>query len=83
MQKVFVLGLDGAVLDFINRPELPNFQKVLQSSAYGTSFSRPALTPAAWTSMTTGVNPLLPKTAVIWKKVWRSFITLGLSRAAI
>ncbi|MCA9397840.1 alkaline phosphatase family protein, partial [candidate division WWE3 bacterium] len=55
--KVFVLGLDGCRLEFINRPELPNFQKIIQGGAAGTLFSRPALTPAAWTSMVTGKNP--------------------------
>lgn len=55
--KVFVLGLDGARLEFVNRPELPNFQKIIQNGASGTLFSRPALTPAAWTSMVTGKNP--------------------------
>ncbi|MCA9390350.1 alkaline phosphatase family protein, partial [candidate division WWE3 bacterium] len=55
--KVFVLGLDGARLEFINRPELPNFQKIISGGASGTLFSRPALTPAAWTSMVTGKNP--------------------------
>ncbi len=57
VSKVFVLGIDGGMIEFLNRPELPTFQKILAGSSHGTLFSRPALTPAAWTSMVTGKNP--------------------------
>lgn len=55
--RFFVLGLDGARLEFLNRPELPTFQKIINNGHSGELVSRPALTPAAWTSMVTGKNP--------------------------
>lgn len=61
-RSVLVIGLDGGTLDVI-RPwaeagELPTFQRLLQEGVSGPLKSTiPALSPPAWTSFMTGVNP--------------------------
>ncbi len=61
-QRVMIIGLDGATLDLI-RPWaeagiLPTFQKLLRGGTWGTLRSTlPPLTPAAWSSFITGMNP--------------------------
>ena len=60
--KLILLGIDGATWDVI-RPlidagELPNFKKLILDASLGNLISTvPPLTPPAWTSMFTGVNP--------------------------
>jgi predicted AlkP superfamily phosphohydrolase/phosphomutase len=61
-RRVMIIGLDGATLDLI-RPWveegiLPTFKKLMQEGAWGPLRSTiPPLTPAAWSSFITGVNP--------------------------
>ena len=60
--RVMILGLDGATLDLI-RPWaeagiLPTFQKLMREGAWGLLRSTmPPVTPAAWSSFITGMNP--------------------------
>jgi predicted AlkP superfamily phosphohydrolase/phosphomutase len=60
--RVMIVGLDGATLDLI-RPWaesgiLPTFQRLFREGSYGKLRSTmPPLTPAAWSSFLTGVNP--------------------------
>lgn len=60
--RVMILGLDGATLDLI-RPWaeagiLPTFQQLLRQGSYGKLRSTiPPVTPTAWSSFITGVNP--------------------------
>jgi len=60
--RVFVLGLDGATFDLIGpwleRGELPNLRSFLDRSAWGILESVvPPMSPPAWMSAVTGVNP--------------------------
>jgi predicted AlkP superfamily phosphohydrolase/phosphomutase len=60
--RVFVMGLDGATLDllgpWIEGGELPTLRKILNRSSYGRLESTiPPISPPAWTSFMTGVNP--------------------------
>jgi len=60
--KVFVIGLDGATFDIIlplvERGDLPTFKKLMDEGSWGNLESTiPYLTPPAWTSSVTGVNP--------------------------
>lgn len=57
-----VIGLDGATWELLDpwiaAGKLPNFAALRDRSAYGTLNSvMPYLSPPAWTSATTGVNP--------------------------
>jgi predicted AlkP superfamily phosphohydrolase/phosphomutase len=56
-KKVFVLGLDGATLTLLDRKALPHIKRLIDKGVSGELLSRPAVTPIAWTSMVTGVNP--------------------------
>jgi predicted AlkP superfamily phosphohydrolase/phosphomutase len=56
-EQVVVLGLDGATLGLLDREALPNIKKLIDNGVSGELLSRPAVTPIAWTSMVTGVNP--------------------------
>jgi predicted AlkP superfamily phosphohydrolase/phosphomutase len=61
-KRVFVIGMDGATFDlldpWIKAGKLPHFKKMLEKSAYGELESTiPPISPPAWTSFTTGVNP--------------------------
>lgn len=60
--RVFVLGLDGATYDLIGpwleEGHLPNLRAFMDSGAYGTLNSViPPMSPPAWASAITGVNP--------------------------
>jgi len=60
--KVLVVGLDGATWDlvqpWIDRGDLPNLQQLQQNAAWGElQSSVPYLSPPAWATAVTGVNP--------------------------
>ena len=62
MEKVFVLGLDGATPDImmsmIERGELPAFKEIIRRGGYGRLQSTiPPISPPAWTAFATGKNP--------------------------
>ncbi|NMB99609.1 MAG: hypothetical protein GYA35_04920 [Thermoanaerobaculaceae bacterium] len=62
MRKLLIIGIDGGTLELINRfvssGKLPFFRKIMEDGCYGELKSTvPALTPPAWTSSFTGVNP--------------------------
>jgi len=67
-RKVMVIGLDSATLE-LARPwaaegRLPNLARFIDSGAHGTLLSTlPAISPAAWSSFATGMNP--GKTSII------------------
>jgi predicted AlkP superfamily phosphohydrolase/phosphomutase len=60
--KLAILGIDGATFDII-RPmiaegELPYIARVLaEGGSSDLESTSPPITPPAWTSMMTGVNP--------------------------
>jgi predicted AlkP superfamily phosphohydrolase/phosphomutase len=61
-RRVFILGLDGATFDLIEpwaaEGHLPNLRSLMDSSAYGVLNSvMPPMSPPAWTTAITGVNP--------------------------
>jgi predicted AlkP superfamily phosphohydrolase/phosphomutase len=61
-KRVFVIGLDGSTFDLLNpwiaEGKLPNLRRMMERSTYGRLESTiPPLTPPAWTSFMTGVNP--------------------------
>lgn len=60
--KVLMVGWDGATFDIIGpmvaAGRLPNVARLMRDGVWGRMESTiPALTPTAWTSMSTGVNP--------------------------
>jgi len=60
--RVFVLGLDGATYDLIgpwmDEGHLPVLKSLMDSGAYGDLVSvLPPMSPPAWASAVTGVNP--------------------------
>jgi predicted AlkP superfamily phosphohydrolase/phosphomutase len=60
--KVILVGIDGAswtvLAPLLSRGELPNLGRLVSKSVVGVLQSTvPALSPPAWTSMFTGVNP--------------------------
>lgn len=60
--RVLVLGLDGADYDFVRellaRGKLPTLGRISREGAFGPLRSTiPALTPTAWSSFLTGLNP--------------------------
>jgi predicted AlkP superfamily phosphohydrolase/phosphomutase len=62
VKKVIVIGLDGMDPDitekFMSEGKLPNFQRLRDSGSFsklGTTF--PAVSPVAWSSFATSVNP--------------------------
>lgn len=62
MQRVVVIGVDGATLDlmepWMNKGELINFKKIQKNGVWGKLTSTiPSLSPPAWTSIVTGCNP--------------------------
>lgn len=62
MNKVLVIGIDGATWDLItpwvNEGKLPTFRRLMEKGTWGTLESTiPYLSPVAWTSAFTGVNP--------------------------
>jgi predicted AlkP superfamily phosphohydrolase/phosphomutase len=57
-----VIGVDGATFDlvepWVSQGKLPHFRHLMESGAWGRLQSTiPPLTPCAWTSFKTGVNP--------------------------
>lgn len=61
-RKILVVGWDGATFDVIGplvaAGRLPNVAALMRNGVWGRMESTiPALTPTAWTSMSTGVNP--------------------------
>jgi len=61
-KKVFCIGIDGATFDVISpmirAGELPAFARLMESGSFGSLLSTPNLiSPSAWTSFLTGVNP--------------------------
>lgn len=61
-KKIIVLGLDGATFSVIKplleKDELPNFKKLIDEGASGELKSTiPPLSPTAWASFMTGMNP--------------------------
>ncbi len=61
MGKIFVLGIDGAMPEFIFGKwldELPNIKRLMDKGCYAKlNSSIPPLSGTAWTSMTTGKKP--------------------------
>jgi len=62
-RRVFVVGIDGAtfrvILPMISNGKLLNLKMLIESGASGNLISTiPTLSPVAWTSITTGVNPM-------------------------
>jgi len=60
--KVCVIGIDGATFDliapWINQGELPNLKSLIESGCSGVLESTiPPISPVAWSSFYTGVNP--------------------------
>jgi predicted AlkP superfamily phosphohydrolase/phosphomutase len=60
--RVLALGLDGADFDLVNRllaeGRLPTIARLAREGAYGPLRSTvPAVTPTAWSSFLTGLNP--------------------------
>ena len=60
--RVLVIGLDGASWDIleplIQDGKLPTFDRLYQEGSHGILMSTvPPITPPAWTSMVTGMNP--------------------------
>jgi predicted AlkP superfamily phosphohydrolase/phosphomutase len=62
MEKLLIFGIDGADPEFTRRMmkkgELPNLQKLADNGFFSHLLStNPPLTPQAWTSFVSGVNP--------------------------
>jgi len=62
IMKTLVLGLDAATWSVIDplfeKDELPNLKRLMNTGIDGTlNSTKPPLTPLAWTSMVTGLNP--------------------------
>lgn len=62
-RRVFVVGIDGAtfrvISPMISNGKLLNLKMLIESGASGNLISTiPPLSPVAWTSITTGVNPM-------------------------
>ena len=60
MDKVAILGIDGASLSLIEqwKDELPNLRKIMEGGVYGELESTiPPVTCPAWPCMFTGRNP--------------------------
>ena len=60
--KMLIVGWDGATFDIIkplvDKGKLPNIATLMRNGVWGRLDSTiPPLTPVAWTSMSTGVNP--------------------------
>ncbi|MCX6646753.1 MAG: alkaline phosphatase family protein [bacterium] len=61
-RRLFIIGLDGASFNYLDpildSCDLPNFRKFFEGGARSDCFSTiPPLTPPAWSTMLTGVNP--------------------------
>lgn len=74
--KVLVIGIDGATFDlikpWIKQERLPLFKKLMKEGCYGGLESTiPPLSPSAWTSAFTGVNP--GKHGIFDFRVWNGY----------
>ena len=61
-KKMLIIGWDGATFDMIKplveQGQMPNIASLMQNGVWGPLESTlPPLTPVAWTSISTGVNP--------------------------
>jgi len=61
-ERILVIGLDGATWDILNpmmdNDIMPNLKRIIESGVKGKLKSTiPPMTPQAWTSFMTGVNP--------------------------
>ncbi|OPX23268.1 MAG: hypothetical protein B1H04_03865 [Planctomycetales bacterium 4484_123] len=61
-RSVMVIGLDSATLELVrpwsDQGRLPNLARFLRRGAHGTLLSTlPAISPAAWSTFATGLNP--------------------------
>ncbi|MDY0041523.1 MAG: alkaline phosphatase family protein, partial [Desulforhabdus sp.] len=90
MRKLFILGVDGATFDLLKpwtiQDHLPGFAKLLNEGCHAVlKSSIPPLSPIAWTSIATGVNPgkhgiydfLLKKTTNDSEQPYFTFATGG------
>lgn len=62
MRKMLIIGIDGGTADlvtlFVKEGKLPLFEKLIREGCFGELKSTiPALTPPAWITSFTGVNP--------------------------
>ncbi len=62
MDKLLIIGLDGATFDLIQpwaqEGKLPHLARLLEEGVHGTLRSTiPPMSPPAWTSFVTGKNP--------------------------
>lgn len=62
VKRVIIIGLDGMDPElsgkFMNQGKLPNFQKLSEKGTFSTlSTSFPSISPVAWSSFMTGVDP--------------------------
>jgi len=60
--RVLIIGMDGAtpslIIPWTNDGKLPNISRLMKKGNYGALLSTiPPITPPAWTSFMTGVNP--------------------------
>ncbi len=60
-ERVILFGLDGAEPTLVEGrvlPRCPNLRRIAEEGAWGTLCStRPPLSPPAWATLMTGVNP--------------------------
>lgn len=75
MRKLFILGVDGATFDIMDpwmeAGKLPAFSKLAKEGRRGPMKSAvPPLSPVAWTSMVTGVNPGKHCIYDFWLRDW-------------
>jgi predicted AlkP superfamily phosphohydrolase/phosphomutase len=61
-RRVLIIGLDGVTWDvltpLVNEGRLPNIKRAIENGAWGVLQSTtPPITPAAWTTFLTGVQP--------------------------
>lgn len=88
--KVIIVGWDGATFDIIQplieQGRLPNVAAIMQSGVWAPLKSTiPPLTPAAWTSIFTGVNPgkhgILDAFICLPRERTMSFVNASMRRA--
>ncbi len=61
-RRVLIIGLDGVTWNvltpLVNEGRLPNIKRAIENGAWGALQSTtPPITPAAWTTFLTGVQP--------------------------
>jgi predicted AlkP superfamily phosphohydrolase/phosphomutase len=77
-RKVYIIGIDGATWDILDplfeQGQLPNLKKIRQQGMSGVLKStRHPITPAAWTSMITGLSPGKHGIFDFRRRLWGSF----------